>query len=115
MIGLGPSRRYFFYRQPADMRNGFDGLSALVRTGMKRDPMSGDVFVFVNRRQSHLKALSWDRNGFAIFYKRLEAGTFELPKEETPTWAQMVMLLEGVSLKSARYRRRYAAKPRKPG
>ena len=54
MIGLGPSRRYFFYCQPADMRNGFDGLSALVRTGMKRDPMSGDVFVFVNRRQSHL-------------------------------------------------------------
>ena len=55
MIGLGPSRRYFFYRPPADMRKSFDGLWALVKSGMKRDPMSGDVFVFVNRRRSHLK------------------------------------------------------------
>lgn len=115
MIGLGPSRRYFFYRQPTDMRKSFDGLCALVKNGMKQDPMTGDVFVFVNRRRSHLKALSWDRNGFAIFYKRLEKGTFELPKEESPTWAQMVMLLEGVSLKSARYRCRYVVESRKTG
>ncbi len=115
MIGLGPSCRYFFYRPPADMRKSFDGLCALVKSGMKRDPMSGDVFVFVNRRRSHLKALSWDRDGFALFYKRLEAGTFELPKEDMPTWTQMVMLLEGVSLKSVKYRRRYAVKSRKSG
>ena len=55
------------------------------------------------------KALSWGQGGFALYYKRLEAGTFELPKEDTPTWAQMVMLLEGVSLKTVKYRRRYAA------
>ena len=55
MIGLGPSRRYFFYRQPTDMRKSFDGLCALVKNGMKQDPMTGDVFVFVNRRRSHLK------------------------------------------------------------
>ncbi len=114
MIGLGPSRRYF-YRPPADMRKSFDGLCALVKSGMKRDPMSGDVFVFVNRRRSHLKALSWDRNGFALFYKRLESGTFELPQQDMPTWTQMVMLLEGVSLKSVKYRRRYAVKSRTSG
>ncbi len=62
----------------------------------------GAAFVFINRRRSHLKALSWDRNGFALFYKRPEAGTFELPKEDMPTWPQMVMLLKGVSLKSVR-------------
>lgn len=108
MIGLGPSCRYFFYRPPTDMRKSFDGLCALVKMGMKRDPMSGDVFVFVNRRQTHLKALFWDRSGFALYYKRLEAGTFELPREDTPTWADIVMLLEGVSLKTVKYRRRYA-------
>ena len=110
MIGLGPSSRYFFYRPPADMRKSFDGLCALVNSGMKRDPMSGDVFLFVNRRRSHLKCLCWDRNGYALFYKRLEAGTFELPKKDKPTWAQVVMLLEGISLKTVKYRRRYAVK-----
>ena len=54
MIGLGPSRRYFFYRPPTDTRKGFDGLCALVKHGMKRDPMSGDAFVFINRRRTHL-------------------------------------------------------------
>ena len=94
MIGvdLGAGQDY----PPAGMRKSFDGLCALVRNGMKRDPI--DVFVFVNRRRSHLKALTWDRNGFALYYKRLEAGTFALPKEDTPTWAQIVLLLEGVSL-----------------
>ena len=74
MIGPGPSHRYYFYRPPADMRKSFDGLCALVKSGMKRDPMSGDVFFFVNRRRSHLKALVWERNGFALFYKRLGSG-----------------------------------------
>jgi len=110
MIGLGPSSRYFFYRPPADMRKSFDGLCALVSSGMKRDPMSGDIFLFVNRRQTHLKAFRWDRSGFALYYKRLEAGTFELPEDDEPTWAQVVMLLEGVSLKTVEYRRRHAVK-----
>ena len=74
-----------------------------------------DVFVFANRRRSHLKALAWDRSGFSLYYKRLEAGTFELPKEDTPTWTQMVILLEGVSLKTVKYRRRYAVKSREQG
>ncbi len=112
MIGLAPSHRYFFYRPPVDMRTSFDGLCALVKSGMKRNPMSGDIFVFINRRRNHLKALTWDRNGFAIFYKRLETGTFVLPEEDVPTWAQMVMMLEGVSLKTVKYRPRYAVKSR---
>ena len=72
--------------------------------------MSGDVFVFVNRGRTHIKLLSWDRSGFALFYKRLEAGTFEPLKSDKPTWAQMVLLLEGISLKSLKYRRRYVAR-----
>ena len=108
MIGVGPSHRYFFYRPPTDMRNGIDGLCGLVKRATDRDPMSGDVFVFINRRRTLIKLLYWDRTGFSLFYKRLEAGTFELPAGSEPTWAEMVMLMDGVSLESVVYRRRYS-------
>ncbi len=108
MLALGPSHRFHYYREPTDMRKGFDGLCGLVRSGMKRDPLSGDVFVFINRRRTHAKFLVWDRSGWVVYYKRLESGTFELPCSGTPDWAQIVCLLEGVALNSVRYRRRYS-------
>ena len=74
---------------------------------MDRDPLSGGVFIFLNRRRTHIKLLVWDRSGFVLYYKRLEEGTFELPKSETPTWDQLVMMLEGVSMKKVQYRKRY--------
>jgi transposase len=77
---------------------------------MDRDPLSGDVFIFLNRRRTHIKLLVWDRSGFVLYYKRLEEGTFELPKSETPTWDQLVMMLEGVSMKKVQYRKRYRRK-----
>ncbi len=110
MIGLGPSHRYYLQRKPTDMRKSFDGLCALVHSGPGKDPMSGDVFVFVNRRRTHLKLLIWDRSGFALFYIRLEACTFEPLKSDKPMWAQMVLLLEGISLRSLKYRRRYVVR-----
>lgn len=58
------------------MRKGFDGLSGLVREG---DPLSGDVFIFFNRRRTQVKLLLWERDGFSIYHKRLERGTYELP------------------------------------
>ena len=111
MIAFGPSQRYFLYREATDMRKSFDGLCGLVRSGLARDPLSGDVFVFVNRRRTHIKLLVWDRSGFALYYKRLEAGTFELPaspRQGPLRWDQLVLMLEGVSLRSVRYRKRYA-------
>jgi len=111
MIAFGASERYFLYREPADMRKGFDGLSGLVRSGLGRDPLSGDVFVFVNRRRTHIKLLVWDRSGFVVYYKRLERGTFELPDRGTNgalTWAQLMLMLEGVSLRTVRYRKRFS-------
>ncbi len=75
---------------------------------MKRDPTSGDVFVFINRRRTHIKLLVWDRSGFVLYYKRLEKGTFEAPEAERLSWPQLMLILEGVSLASARYRKRYA-------
>lgn len=111
MITFSASQRYYLYREPADMRKSFDGLCGLVRSGMKRDPLSGDVFVFINRRRTHIKLLVWDRSGFVLYYKRLEKGTFEVPDArlgERLTWPQLMLILEGVALASARYRKRYA-------
>ncbi len=110
MIGVGPSHRYYLYREPTDMRKSFDGLCGLVRGEMKRDPLSGDVFIFINRRRTHVKLLVWDRSGFVLYYKRLEEGTFELPKTDVPSWDQLIMMLEGVVMEKVRYRKRYRQK-----
>ncbi|MDZ7364227.1 MAG: IS66 family insertion sequence element accessory protein TnpB [candidate division KSB1 bacterium] len=71
--------KFYLYAQATDMRKSFDGLSGVVATVLGRDPTSGDVYVFVNRRHDRMKLLVWDRTGFWIFYKRLEHGTFQLP------------------------------------
>lgn len=110
MPAFGSSQRYYLYRHPADMRKSFDGLCGLVRRELRRDPTSGDVFVFLNRRRTHVKLLVWDRTGFVLYYKRLEKGTFELPAAADSgalDWRRLVLMLEGVSLKSARYRKRF--------
>jgi len=110
MISFGPSQRYYLYGEPTDMRKSFDGLCGLVIKGLRRDPLSGEVFVFLNRRRTHIKLLLWDRTGFVLFYKRLEEGTFELPAASEGgglSWPELMLMLEGVSLGSARYRRRY--------
>jgi hypothetical protein len=108
MIAFSSGQRYFFYREATDMRKGFDSLSGLVTGKLKRDPLSGDVYVFVNRRRTHVKLLVWDRSGFVLYYKRLEQGTFEIPEPGLLSWSRLVLMLEGVSLKSARYRKRYS-------
>ncbi len=107
MITFGSSYRYYVHRAPTDMRKSFDGLSGLVRSQLHRDPLSGDVFVFFNRRRNLVKLLVWDKDGFVVYYKRLESGTFELPPGSTPTWMDLAHVLEGVSLASVRYRKRY--------
>ncbi len=79
MLSLPPSCRYFLYCHQTDMRKGFDGLSGLVREGLMKDPLSGDVFIFFNKRRSHVKLLLWERDGFSIYHKRLEGGRYESP------------------------------------
>jgi len=79
VLTLPPSTRVFVATQPADMRRSFDGLLALVRDFLGGDPLSGHLFVFRNRPGDRLKILWWDRDGLAIFYKRLEEGRFTFP------------------------------------
>jgi transposase len=113
MLPLAASRRFFLYAQSTDMRKSFDGLSGLVTSALSSDPLSGDVYVFINRRRDRLKLLVWDRSGFWIFYKRLEAGTFQLPRHlsaqtslEVP-YEDLMMILEGIDLVSVKRRPRY--------
>lgn len=91
------------------MRKGFDGLSGLVREELQKDPLSGDVFIFFNKRRTQVKLLLWERDGFSIYHKRLERGTYELP-----VWPkvelrddELMLILQGISLKSVRRRARF--------
>jgi len=72
-------RRILAYRHPVDMRKSFDGLVAVVQNALREDPLSGSLYVFVNRRKTYVKLVYWDRTGFCLFAKRLERGRFVLP------------------------------------
>jgi transposase len=107
MLALTGATRIFLYRGAADMRKSFDGLCGLVRTELLQDPLSGSLFVFCNRRRTMVKLLYWDRDGQAIWYKRLERGTFRLP-DTGPAQIDrrdLSLLLEGVTPR--RMSRRY--------
>lgn len=112
MLSLNAHYRYYIYGQSVDMRKGFDGLSGLVRQHFNTDLMNGDVFIFINRRGDRIKLLTWDQTGFAIFYKRLESGTFQLPRTGKTealelSWPELAMLLEGIEIKVLKRRKRY--------
>lgn len=111
MLSLPPSVRILLCLTPADMRRGFDGLARMVEEICEADPFSGHLFVFCNRRRDRVKILYWDEDGYAIWYKRLEKGTFRLPRGEGSVakvkaedlWA----VLSGIDLASARRQKRY--------
>ncbi len=112
MILLPASVRIFLCTRPTDMRKSFDGLSGLVQECFRQDLLTGHLFLFVNRRRDRLKALYFDHDGAVIWYKRLEAGTFQLPSstqgdgiELQP--AQLALILSGIDLASARQRKRF--------
>ena len=96
------------------MRKGFDGLSGLVINKLGQNPLSGDIFIFINRTRTLVKILVWDQTGFAIWHKRLEQGTFEMPKIEKPdnsieiTRQKLILILEGISLKNIHSRKRFS-------
>jgi transposase len=100
MFGLTGATRIYLYSGACDMRKSFDGLCGIVRSDLGVDPLSGSLFVFVNRRRRMVKLLYWDRDGLALWYKRLEKGCFILPDQ----WSEdgyierrdLSMLLEGI-------------------
>ena len=118
MISLPHSVRIFLHTPPTDLRKGFDALSGLVTTAFGQDPTSGHLFLFVNRRRDRLKILYWDRDGLALWAKRLERGVFRFPTpqghrlEVTP--AELAAILEGIDLKQAQRQRRYVLPAARP-
>ena len=116
MFSLDSSSRYYLYSQPTDMRKSFDALCLLVEMGMQRNPLSGEVFIFINRPRNRMKLLRWDFGGFILYYKRLEQGTFELPlsainnSSMVINWSELVMMVQGISLQHIRTRKRFIDK-----
>jgi transposase len=108
VLTLPPSVRVHLAAEPIDLRNGHDGLVAIVRSRWKLDPFEGHLFVFLGRRLNRVKILAWDRNGFVIYYKRLSKGRFTMPK--VPENAERIevdgtslaMLLDGIDVKYVR-------------
>ena len=100
--------RVHLYGQPVDMRKSFDGLYALTRQGLGLDPLSGRLFVFINRRATQMKVLYWDRTGFCVWAKRLEQGRFVSDWRKVATremdWTGLKLLLEGIEEKVMRKR-----------
>lgn len=115
MLTLPPSTRVFVATQPADMRRSFDGLLAIVRDFLgHQDPLSGHLFVFRNKRGDRLKVLWWDRDGLALFYKRLEVGSFLIPdapadaRQLEMTAADLQLLLQGIDPAKVQRSKRYS-------
>ena len=108
MLALTDSRRYYLYSGDTNMRRSFDSLSGIVRGELHQDPLSGDIFIFLNRRRNQVKLLLWD--------KRLEKGTYELPLIDPGSASvklqchQLLLILEGIWLGSVRRRKRFVMK-----
>ena len=110
-MGLPPSVRIYFATGLVDMRNGVDGLRAIVEQVLRRNPNEGHLFVFVGKSRDKLKILFWDKNGYVVYFKRLERGRFQLPAVDGSRVrvemeaAQLAMLLDGIDLNAKRLAR----------
>ena len=118
MLSLSLPGRVFLCALPTDMRKSFDSLAGLVQEQLGQDPLAGDLFVFRSRRGDRLKLLYWDSDGLAIWYKRLEEGTFVFPNADAQRSkvgehgivirpAELAMLLDGIDLQSVKRRKRF--------
>ena len=119
MLSVSSAYRYYLYRGEVDMRKGFAGLSGIVRNDLQKDPLSGEVFIFINKRCNQVKLLLWEGDGFSLYYKRLEKGTYELPAWNDHTASvelrsdELMLILQGISLRSVRRRKRFHLQEKK--
>ncbi len=112
MFALTNQNIFYLYRYSTDMRKSFDSLCGVITNDMQRNPASGEVFIFINKPRNRIKLLHWERGGYLLYYKRLETGTFDLPEIDSNTkdfciaWHQLVMLIEGISFKNLKTKKR---------
>ena len=113
MCSLESNVRYFMRQHPVNMRKGIDSLFNLVVSESTMSPMTGDVFVFFSKNRQSVKLLKWDTDGFLLYQKRLERGSFEMPRKNAETgyyelsWETFNFIMSGVSLESVCFRKRY--------
>jgi transposase len=122
LIGAIRHPRIFLCTQDTDMRKSFDALSGIIRSAMHLDPLSDCLFVFKNKRSDRIKVMYWDSDGFALWYKVLQKGTFQFPDLQNFTSAgieidssTLGLILNGIDLSSIRRRQRYKVAPARPG
>lgn len=114
MFALSGDFKFHLYSHPTDMRKSFDALSGIVRNALGYDPLSGDVFIFINKARNKIKLLHWQSSGFVLYYKRLECGTFEIPQYDSSigsiqiSYAQLAMIIDGLSIKNIVQRERFS-------
>ena len=100
MFNLNDSMRYWLWNKPTDMRKSFHTLSGIVRNNMGRNPLDGDVYVFINRHRNRMKLLHWEPGGMVLYSKMLERGTFGNPsavnEDGSLEWRDLVMVVEGI-------------------
>lgn len=113
MFSLNEAHKYYLCPIPMDMRKGFDTLSGVVRSQMKRDPLSGEVFIFINKNRNTIKLLHWEKGGLVLYHKRLERGCVELPKYDEISgsyklqWSDLVLMIEGIKISDVIRRKRF--------
>ncbi len=122
MLSVSSQTRVFLARDPVDMRKSFHGLIGLAESVLEEDPLSGHLFVFINRRRDRIKLLYWGGTGFCIWYQHLEQGGYQLPDAATAdeqkgieiTATELSLILDGIDLSSARQRSRYRRPAKRP-
>jgi transposase len=114
MLHLSSSTAYYWYNGITDMRKGFDALCGVVQQHMNANVLQGGVYIFVNRKRNQVKLLTWEGDGLAIYYKRLEKGVYELPAiasgniGATIDALQLQLILQGIVLKSVQKKPRFS-------
>jgi len=118
MFSLGERHRYYLYNDWVDMRKGFNGLSGLVRNDLGMNPLTGDVYIFINRSRNRMKLLVWEQGGYVLYYKRLEQGRFRIKKDSESqlsleySWEELMLLVGGIEQTSLRRHKRFSLKNR---
>jgi len=113
MFGLTSGMSYFLCPCYVDMRKGLYSLYQAVKSEMGRNPLSGEVFLFFGKNRDTIKILHWEKDGFVLYVKKLERGTFEVPSFNPASgnyemkWSTFVLIMEGIAVSSARYRKRF--------
>ena len=117
MLNLADANKIYACTEPTDMRKGFNGLSGIVRSQLQADPTDGSLFLFINKRRDRMKILRFGDGGFWLYYRLLEAGTFEELKAQDDSCrlqmdaTQLAMLLSGVTLQASKRRRKRYSRP----